>query len=67
MITHARAPYVDIAQLGEHLPYQQRDVGSRPAIHTRESIGALFSSVERVVWDHEVACSSRGAPSIFCF
>ena len=26
--------------------------------------GAQFSLVERVVWDHEVACSSRVAPTI---
>ena len=65
MITHARVPYVDIAQLGEHLPYKQRVVGSSPAIHTRRPIGEWRNLVAHLVWDQGVAGSNPVSPTIF--
>ena len=47
------SPYGSIAQLGEHLPYKQRVIGSSPIVPTktkRHPIGCLFVLVGTVVF-----------------
>ena len=57
VITHACVPYVDIAQLGERLPYKQRVVGSSPAIHTRKPIIKEKCYVSRMDGCYTIACT----------
>ena len=67
MITHTRAPYVDIAQLGEHLPYKQRVVGSSPAIHTRKTYRDCGVMVAHVLWEHEELFKSDSPDHLLFF
>ena len=46
-------PYGSIAQLGEHLPYKQRVIGSSPIVPT-----ILFGPVAQLV--RALACHARG-------
>ena len=47
-----------IAQLGEHLPYKQRVIGSSPIVPTRESNRILDGPVVQLV--RTLACHARG-------
>ena len=51
-------PYGSIAQLGEHLPYKQRVIGSSPIVPTRESNRILDGPVVQLV--RTLACHARG-------
>ena len=47
-----------LAQLGEHLPYKQRVIGSSPIVPTRESNRILDGPVVQLV--RTLACHARG-------
>ena len=50
--------YGVLAQLGEHLPYKQRVIGSSPIVPTRESSRILDGPVVQLV--RTLACHARG-------
>ena len=47
-----------IAQLGDHLPYKQRVIGSSPIVPTRETTRILDGPVVQLV--RTLACHARG-------
>ena len=60
LIKSLKVTYKDgsIAQLGEHLPYKQRVIGSSPIVPTRESNRILDGPVVQLV--RTLACHARG-------
>ena len=58
-----------IAQLGEHLPYKQRVIGSSPIVPTKARFTRAFyyrgvaQLAARVVWDHQAAGSNPVTPT----
>ena len=47
-----------IAQLGEHLPYKQRVIGSSPIVSTSDGASVAFGLVVQLV--RTLACHARG-------